>query len=335
MPAGPASGDDGIGGAGGAEGAPRHADGLRRRQAAGGNGAPAAAALESLLDHVSCTVLAAGCWLPVPADWRLRASVPPNYVAMLCVGGGAEYRIGEQTYALRPGGLLLCPPRVPREGRHDPADPLHLYSVHFQARLYGTLDMPAVYRLPVALTPAPERHALMVQAARRAVAELHGTEAGHVLAANGAGAELLALIWRDVAVRCAGAAGVGTGAGGGSAGSTGSAVEIARLAPVLRLIEARYAGPLSLEQLAEAMHLQPAYFSTLFRRVVGTPPMRYLARYRLDRVRELLLSGDLPLDEIARRTGFSDAPYLIRAFRRAERTTPGEYRRTKASPMAP
>jgi transcriptional regulator GlxA family with amidase domain len=114
-----------------------------------------------------------------------------------------------------------------------------------------------------------------------------------------------------------------------------SAAALARLAPVFRLIEARHAWPLTLEELADAVRLQPAYFSTLFRRVVGLPLMRYLARYRLDRVRDLLLSGDLPLAEIARRTGFSEAPYLIRAFRRAEGTTPGEYRRTKASPMAP
>lgn len=294
---------------------------------AAGAAQEAATALEALLDQVSCVVVGAGCWQPVPADWQLRGSVPANYVAMLCVGGGAEYRIGDETYQLRPGGLLLCPPRVPRTGRHDPADPLHLYSVHFQARLYGALDVPAVYRLPIALTPSPEGHARMVRAAQRILDELDGAEPGHVLAANGAGAELLALIWRE--------------AGGGAAPTSrdgtaaGTAAELARLAPVFRLIEARYAGPLTLEQLADAVHLQPAYFSTLFGRVVGRPPMRYLARYRLDRVRDLLLSSDLPLGEIARRTGFSEAPYLIRAFRRAEGLTPGEYRRTKASPMAP
>lgn len=288
------------------------------------------AALETLLDQVSCVVVGAGSWLPVPADWQLRGSVPANYVAMLCVGGGAEYRIGEETYRLRPGGMLLCPPRVPRMGRHDPADPLHLYSVHFRARLYGTLDVPAVFGLPVALTPSPEGHARMVRAAERIVAELDREEPGHTLAANGAGAELLALIWRE--------ARPDSSRGSGRAArrlAGGTAAELARLAPVFRLIESRHDAPLTLEQLAGAVHLQPAYFSTLFRRVVGTPPMRYLARYRLDRVRDLLLSSDLPLGEIALRTGFSESPYLIRAFRQAEGLTPGEYRRAKASPMAP
>ena len=72
-------------------------------------------ALERLLSHVWCEVKGGGCWLPVPPDWQLRRNVPPNYVAMLCAGGGAEYQIGSEVYALRPGELLLCPPRVPRD----------------------------------------------------------------------------------------------------------------------------------------------------------------------------------------------------------------------------
>jgi AraC-like DNA-binding protein len=315
------------------------ADGLRRRAVVGA-GAPAPlrgghgleeveaaqaaeTALEGLLEQVVCSVAAAGCWLPVPLDWSLRRSVPPNYVAMLCVRGGAEYQIGEETYALRPGGLLLCPPRVPRTGRHNPTDPLHLYSVHFQARLYGTLDMPAVYGLPVAMTPTPERHARMVQASQRIVAELDKGETGHGLAANGVCAELLALIWRDAS------------SGSRGVGERGRAADLARLAPVFKLIEAQYARQLTLEQLAGAVHLQAPYFSTLFRRLVGTSPMRYVARYRLDRARDLLLSTDLPLGEIARRTGFSEGPYLNRVFREAEGMTPGAYRRTKENPLAP
>jgi AraC-like DNA-binding protein len=256
--------------------------------------------------------------------------VPPNYVAMLCVGGGAEYRIGAETYALRPGELLLCPPRVPREGQHDPVRPLHLYSVHFQARLYGSLDMPAVYRLPVWLRPSPAGHRRMVRAAQRIISELREPAPGHTLAASGACAELVALLWREVAAQ-GHAPSPATAALAGDAGATG----FARLAPVFRRIESQYDGALTLAQLAGTVHLQPAYFSTLFRRVVGIPPMRYLARYRLDRARDLLLSTDLPLGEVARRAGFSEAPYLIRVFREAEGMTPGEYRRTKASPMGP
>lgn len=286
-------------------------------------GEAGADASEGLLAHVSCSVLGAGCWLPVPPDWRLPQGVPGSYVAMLCVGGGATYRIGTETHALRPGDLLLSPPGVAREGTHDPANPLHLYSIHFHARLYGVLDAPSVFRIPTALRVAPGRHARMVYAAQRIVAEIGRSEPGHVLAAEGACAELLALIWRQAAAQ-------------GDAGDAGAtARRLTRLAPVFRIIESRYGESLTLGQLADALHLQPSYFSTLFKTAVGVPPLRYLARFRLDRARELLLTTDLPLDAIAHRTGHSEAAYLARVFRAAEGIPPGEYRRTKKSPIVP
>lgn len=278
--------------------------------------------LEALLSHATCRVLRAGCWLPVPPDWRLRWSTPPNYTALLCVGGGAVYRIGGTPYAVRAGDLLLAPPHAQRTGEHDPDDPLHLYSVHFHARLYGVLDMPVVYRLPVYLRPTAARAAQMAEAAQRIVRELAEARPGHVLAANAACAELLALIWREAAA---------SGSRGAAAG-VAHAKDVTRLAPVFRLIEARHAEPLALRDLAAVVGLHPAYLSTVFRQAVGVPPLRYLGQFRLDRVRELLLTTELSMDQIARRTGFADPAYLSRAFRRAEGVSPTAYRRSKKIP---
>jgi len=279
--------------------------------------------LEALLAHVTCTVLRAGCWLPVPSDWQLRQAVSPHYVALICVGGAADYVFDGQPHAVEKGGVLLVPPRLVREGRHDPAHPLHLYAVHFQARLYGVLDMPAAYRLPVAYRPTPERMDAIVRLAQGIVGEFARREAGYVLAANAACAQIVSLIWREAS------------SGGASPSGLASPRRVARLAPVFGIIQARFAEVLTLEQLAEAVHLHPAYFSTVFRQTVGLPPLRYLAHYRLDRVRELLLSTDLPVSAIAARTGFLDPTYLNRVFRRAEGITPTAYRRSKKNPTFP
>ena len=63
--------------------------------------------------------------------------------------------------------------------------------------------------------------------------------------------------------------------------------------------------------------------------------MQYVARYRLNRVRELLLSTDHSVKEIAAETGYRDHSYLDRVFRRSEGCSPGEYRRAKRSPLLP
>ena len=110
--------------------------------------------------------------------------------------------------------------------------------------------------------------------------------------------------------------------------------DLHRFRPVFQLVEQRFGERLTLAQLAETVHLHPAYFSASFKRAAGLGPHEYLSRYRLERARDLLIASDTPLHEIARRTGFCDAAHLIRVFRRLEGTSPGRYRRTGASGAA-
>ena len=90
-----------------------------------------------------------------------------------------------------------------------------------------------------------------------------------------------------------------------------------------------------IEQLAELVHLHPAYFSTLFHKATGLPPSQYLARHRLRRAREMLLSTNDSIREIATATGYRDPFYLSRAFRRAVGVSPSEYRKTRVSADLP
>jgi hypothetical protein len=148
--------------------------------------------LESQFAGVSCTVSGAG-WYRFEPEWSLPERVRPNYILFVCVGGEADFVVDRQAYRLSAGGVLLTPPRVPHGARHNPLDPLCTYTVHLVARLFGGLDMPAFYGLPVALRPAPGCMAQIAAAAGRIVSELAAAEPGCTLAANGDGARLLAL----------------------------------------------------------------------------------------------------------------------------------------------
>lgn len=275
--------------------------------------------LDGLVTNLRCALVRAG-WFPCEPHWHHPRKALPHYTALLCVAGGADYLVGETPYRLEPGGVLLLPPHVLREGHHhDPANPLRIYVVHFFARLYGVLDLSAVYRLPVLLRPAREQLALLMHTAGRIVGELAAAQPGYGLAANSDCAYLVALLWRAA------------GASGGEGVLPGArpVAEVVRLAPVFRLVQARYRERLSLKELAAAVHLHPAYFSTLFKRTTGLPPLRYVERYRLERVRELLVTTDLSIAEIAATTGYHDPFYLSRVFHRAEGVSPTDYRKAK------
>lgn len=64
-----------------------------------------------------------------------------------------------------------------------------------------------------------------------------------------------------------------------------------------------------------------------FKRLVGRTMHGEIKRIQLDRVKHLLATSDLPIHQIAQRTGFEYAEYLSNLFHRTEGQTLGQYRK--------
>lgn len=52
---------------------------------------------------------------------------------------------------------------------------------------------------------------------------------------------------------------------------------------------------LTVEQLADRVHLSPGYFSHKFKESMGIPPIEYQYQLRITRARELLTTTDMPV----------------------------------------
>jgi transcriptional regulator GlxA family with amidase domain len=83
---------------------------------------------------------------------------------------------------------------------------------------------------------------------------------------------------------------------------------------------------LSVEALAERAFMSPRNFARAFRAEIGVTPAAYVAGLRLERARLELESGDVPVEEVARRCGFGTVETMRRTFRRRLHTSPSEYR---------
>jgi AraC family transcriptional regulator, transcriptional activator FtrA len=84
---------------------------------------------------------------------------------------------------------------------------------------------------------------------------------------------------------------------------------------------------LSVDLLAQLAAMSPRTFARRFRDVTGTTPLRWLTHQRVVRAQQLLEVSDLPVDVVARRTGFGTAANLRVHFRRATGASPNEHRR--------
>ena len=97
----------------------------------------------------------------------------------------------------------------------------------------------------------------------------------------------------------------------------------------MNFIQERYASPLTVAGIARAAHLSLSHFSALFTRQVGIPPAQYLERVRMQRAADLLYFTRNPINEIASATGYADANYFGRRFRRYCGQSPRAFRESK------
>lgn len=99
------------------------------------------------------------------------------------------------------------------------------------------------------------------------------------------------------------------------------------LSGVLDYIEENLAEKLSLWSLAELACMSVPSFSKKFKERTGMTLVQYLNDRRIRRVMQLLQDRNCTLDEIAEKTGFSNANYLIRVFKKVTGQTISEYRK--------
>lgn len=100
-----------------------------------------------------------------------------------------------------------------------------------------------------------------------------------------------------------------------------------RKTQIKQYIENHYGNAdLNVAMIAEAFHLNSSYLSRFFKEETGDNLLNYINRYRVDRVKELLLSTEKTVTAISGETGFLNAAALTRTFKKYEGITPGQYK---------
>ncbi|WP_028183070.1 GlxA family transcriptional regulator [Salinispora arenicola] len=104
--------------------------------------------------------------------------------------------------------------------------------------------------------------------------------------------------------------------------------EAQTLEPVLQWLMGHLNRSLTVDDLAARADMAPRTFARRFRAETGTTPHDWLTNQRVLLARRLLEETRLSIEEVAGRTGFSDAAALRHHFTRRVGTTPNGYRIT-------
>jgi AraC-like DNA-binding protein len=104
-----------------------------------------------------------------------------------------------------------------------------------------------------------------------------------------------------------------------------------RLARAVQFCRQRFREPLGVKEIAGEAGLSREHFTRVFVEEMRQPPAAFLRELRVNEASMLLRETELPLREIAMRSGFYSTRHLMRTFQRVHRIGPAAYRRKKAA----
>ncbi|MGV2828160.1 response regulator transcription factor [Myxosarcina sp. GI1(2024)] len=111
--------------------------------------------------------------------------------------------------------------------------------------------------------------------------------------------------------------------------ATYNSSECPKINQVFEFIEQHYHRPLKLKEVAAALGYSPAYLTNLVRQKTGRTVKQWIIERRMNKARQLLLSTERSITQIAQKTGYLDTGYFIRQFRQLHGTSPHLWRNSR------
>lgn len=265
--------------------------------------------MDEVLAHTAVQMLESRVSNLTPSYWRREGDNRPYARIYYIKSGSGFIRPFGREFALRPGWLYLVPPRG--DLSYGCTTDTQIWWMHFTATLYGGIDLfdylpYRIERRPKDLRELEGRMARLLEAGKspHPADQIEGI--GILLG-------LVAPFFRepDRPPRPEFREG------------------LKRFLPVLKHIDEHLGGPVSVGDLARIARYETSHFSTLFSKLFGLPPKKYVHRRRIERVQIVLQRSGSKLEVLARQFGFHDAFHLSRAFKRATGLSPRDFRKAR------
>jgi transcriptional regulator GlxA family with amidase domain len=107
-----------------------------------------------------------------------------------------------------------------------------------------------------------------------------------------------------------------------------------RLQSALEYARNNLRKPLTVDDLADAVHLSARHLTRLFRAETGKSPAKAIEGLRLEAARLMIEQGRLTLDAIARESGFRDRRHMREVFVRGYGVPPQALRQGRSASRA-
>ncbi len=89
------------------------------------------------------------------------------------------------------------------------------------------------------------------------------------------------------------------------------------------------------DYLSEKLHYDYTYMANLFSEVQGTTIEQYIIAHKVERIKELIIYGELNITEIAHRMNYSSVAHLSSQFKKVTGLSPSHFKQLKDKRRSP
>lgn len=232
---------------------------------------------------------------------------------LLVYSGTGNFLVGESSYHVQPGDLLIYNSDVVHDNISSLDDAVGIYCVGIDGlKLPGLREntlvadgKPPVFQVGDELEDLSHLYGIMY----RYLAQ------GYPGCESMAQYIMLALLSRVLRIA-------------GAAPPRPSSEASALSRRVQEYIDQHYAEPLTLQTIGQALHMSPYYLAHVFKETSGYSPMQYLLRRRIGEAQSLLINTGLPISRVGGQVSFETPNYFNMQFSKHVGMPPKKYRQT-------
>ncbi|KAA2243236.1 AraC family transcriptional regulator [Chitinophaga agrisoli] len=244
------------------------------------------------------------------AHYRLRKNGCKDNILIYCLRGKGWYRIGKRQFTVGPNQYVI----IPATSLHlsygaDEADPWTIYWVHFSGQDmdgFNTSLNIAPFDGPQDM-PLNEKGLQIWENMYESLSMGYSTD--NLINANFCLYHFVStFIFPDKHQQ-----------------RQAAAVENPITQTILYM-RSRLHEKLTVEDMAAAHHLSASYFSTLFRKATGMPPIDYFIHLKIQKACLLLYQDNLKVKDVAEAIGYDDPYHFSRLFKKHMNVSPEQYK---------
>ena len=227
--------------------------------------------------------------------------------------GHATQIINGETYSIGPGfTALLSPVDFHSYQNVSPDDPLEICNIRF-----SDLLLPPTIRskLTTATMELADDPAPIIATLEHLIREYEQNNFGREEFIRSTITNLCILILRESYRNTA-------------SGSQPTAEQYSPIQEAVLYIRNHYRDSITIDEVANIVHLTPNYFSEYFKKQTGIKFCSYVQKLRLEFSVSLLKLSDLSIKEIADQSGFNSAAYFSNAFKDYFGISPEQFRKS-------